>query len=116
MRLIDADELKEHAGRDRLDSRELIFQMIDNAPTVANQVICPICKYETAHCQCLFGGSAHPDRSMRKRVVIDHLYWFTEEQIQHILYLQSNWRTSYADNEMNEIVNEFEKNLKWTGE
>ena len=34
MRLIDADELKEHAGRDKLNSRELIFQMIDNAPTV----------------------------------------------------------------------------------
>ena len=34
MRLIDADELKEHAGRDRLDSRELILQIIDNAPTV----------------------------------------------------------------------------------
>ncbi len=34
MRLIDADELKEHAGRDRLDSRELIFQMIENAPTL----------------------------------------------------------------------------------
>ena len=33
-RLIDAVELMEHAGRDRLDSRELIYQMIDNAPTV----------------------------------------------------------------------------------
>lgn len=34
MRLIDADELMEHVGRDRLDSRELIYQMIVNAPTV----------------------------------------------------------------------------------
>ena len=34
MRLIDADELLEHAGRDKLDSRELIMQMINNAPTV----------------------------------------------------------------------------------
>ena len=34
MRLIDADELLEHAGRDRLDSRELIIQMINNAPTI----------------------------------------------------------------------------------
>ena len=34
MRLIDADELMEHACRDRLDSLELIMQMIDNAPTV----------------------------------------------------------------------------------
>lgn len=34
MRLIDADELMEHVGRDRLDSRELIAKMIENAPTV----------------------------------------------------------------------------------
>jgi hypothetical protein len=34
MRLIDADELIEHAWRDKLDSRELIAKMIDNAPTV----------------------------------------------------------------------------------
>jgi hypothetical protein len=34
MRLIDADELMEHAWRDKLDSRELIAKMIDNAPTV----------------------------------------------------------------------------------
>ena len=34
MRLIDADELMEHAWRDKLDSRELIAEMIDNAPTV----------------------------------------------------------------------------------
>lgn len=34
MRLIDADELIEHAWRDKLDSRELIAEMIENAPTV----------------------------------------------------------------------------------
>lgn len=34
MRLIDADELMEHAARDKLDTRELIMQMIENAPTV----------------------------------------------------------------------------------
>ena len=34
MRLIDADELMEHVYRDKLDSRELIAQMIENAPTV----------------------------------------------------------------------------------
>lgn len=34
MRLIDADELMEHAWRDKLDSRELIAAMIENAPTV----------------------------------------------------------------------------------
>lgn len=34
MRIIDADELMEHVWRDKLDSRELIAKMIDNAPTV----------------------------------------------------------------------------------
>lgn len=34
MRIIDADELMEHVWRDRLDSRELIAKMIENAPTV----------------------------------------------------------------------------------
>jgi len=34
MRLIDADELMEHVGRDKLDSRELIMQMVENAKTI----------------------------------------------------------------------------------
>lgn len=33
-RLIDANDLMDHACRDRLDSRELIWAMIENAPTV----------------------------------------------------------------------------------
>ena len=34
MRLINADELMEHVWRDKLDSREAIAEMINNAPTV----------------------------------------------------------------------------------
>ena len=34
MRLIDADELIEHVWRDKLDSRELIAEMIEDAPIV----------------------------------------------------------------------------------
>ena len=34
MRLIDADELMEHACKDKLDSRDLIVQMIENAQTI----------------------------------------------------------------------------------
>jgi uncharacterized protein with ATP-grasp and redox domains len=34
MRLVDADELMEHVWRDKLDSRELIAQMIATAPPV----------------------------------------------------------------------------------
>ena len=36
MRLVDADELMEHIGRDKLDSREAIMEMVKNAPTVIN--------------------------------------------------------------------------------
>ena len=47
MRLIDANNLMDHACRDRLDSRELIWAMIENAPTIdAVEVIrCKDCKY-----------------------------------------------------------------------
>lgn len=34
MRLIDGDALMEHVYRDRLDSRELIAEMVRNAPTI----------------------------------------------------------------------------------
>ena len=34
MRLVDADEIMEHVYRDKLDSRELIAQMIETAPTI----------------------------------------------------------------------------------
>ena len=34
MRLIDADEVMEHVYRDKLDTRELIAKMIENAPTI----------------------------------------------------------------------------------
>ena len=37
MRLIDADELMEHVYRDKLDSRELIAEMIQSAPTQETQ-------------------------------------------------------------------------------
>lgn len=34
MRLIDADALLDHAWKEKLDTRELIAEMIENAPTV----------------------------------------------------------------------------------
>lgn len=33
-RLVDAYELLDHAGRDKLDSRELIMEMINNSRTI----------------------------------------------------------------------------------
>lgn len=70
---------------------------------------CPICKYVKGHCQCMFGGSAHPDRSKRKEVVKDHLYLLTDEQIKHVIELESKWQTSYVDDEKNRILAELKK-------
>ena len=40
MRLVDADELMEHVWRDKLDSREAIANMINNAPTFKRETTC----------------------------------------------------------------------------
>jgi hypothetical protein len=68
MRLIDADELMEHVGRDKLDSREAIMEMVKNAPTIEprprgqwlpdnrnyyeERFVCSVCKrsYEVDTC------------------------------------------------------------------
>ena len=73
---------------------------------------CPICNYDIEHCQCRFGGSAHPDRSKRRQVVLDHLYLFSREQIEHILELEKYWQTSYGDKECSRIRNELFKEYK----
>lgn len=70
---------------------------------------CPVCDYEIKDCQCVYGGSAHPDRSKRKIVVFDHLYIFNKEQIEHLINLQKAWQISYGDDELEQ---EYEKLLK----
>lgn len=72
---------------------------------------CPICRYDIEHCQCRFGGSAHPDRSKRRTVVLDHLYLFTEKQINHIINLEKWWRISYGDTERSKILDELEREV-----
>lgn len=70
---------------------------------------CPICAYDIEHCQCCFGGSAHPDRSKREAVVRDHLYLFSDEQVKHIIELERYWRISYLDEEKEKIREELER-------
>lgn len=72
--------------------------------------VCPICKYKLTDCQCLFSGSAHPDRDKEKEVVKDHLYLLTPLQVAHVIELERYWRTSYIDDEMNKMVEEMIKN------
>ena len=79
------------------------------------KVKCPICKYDVSMCQCMFGGSAHPDRSKRREVVLDHLYLLSQEQINHIIGLQKRWQTSYGDEEKNNILKELESTERGEG-
>ena len=72
---------------------------------------CPICKYDISMCQCMFGGSAHPDRSKRREVVLDHLYLFSPKQIEHIISLQRRWQTSYGDDERTRIFEELKSGV-----
>lgn len=72
---------------------------------------CPICNYEIKDCQCIFGGTAHPNRSNRRVVVFDHLYLFEKEQVEHLIRLQRQWQTSYGDKELKQeyekLINEY---------
>ena len=53
-RLIDADELMEHVYRDKLDSRELIADMVKKAPTVTSVVeMEKMIEELKAHIECL---------------------------------------------------------------
>lgn len=74
-----------------------------------NYNVCPICEYKISQCQCRFGGSAHPDRSKRIDVVLDHLYLFSPEQIKHVIDLEKWWRISYGDEGRTQILEELEK-------
>ena len=70
---------------------------------------CPICDYPFDMCQCRFCGSVHPDRSKRARVVADHIYLLSDEQIEHLKQVQKWWDIVYVDKEMNQILAELER-------
>lgn len=72
--------------------------------------LCPICGYELNFCQCLFGGSAHPDRNKERDVVQNHLYLLSDKQLLHLLKLQRHWQTSYGDEERAKMLKCLEKN------
>lgn len=69
---------------------------------------CPICDYPFDVCQCPFSGSAHPDRSKRARVVADHIYLLSDEQIEHLKQVQRLCHIAYVDKEMKQILAELE--------
>ena len=67
---------------------------------------CPICEYQLDQCQCLYAGNAHPDRSKRIRVILDHLFILSESQLRHVIELERQWNISYTDPELTEICNQ----------
>lgn len=70
------------------------------------QDVCPICGYVISDCQCRYGGSKFPNVYERRRVIFDHLYLLSSAQLDHIIYLQRSWQTSYSDSKKNAIVAE----------
>lgn len=72
--------------------------------------LCPICGYGLGLCQCLFGGSAHPDRDKERDVVQDHLYLLSDEQLHHLIDLQRYWQTSYGDKKRTKMLEFLDKN------
>ena len=70
---------------------------------------CPICNYKLSDCQCRYGGSCHPNRSKRSRVVLDHLYLFNEAQIAHIAAVQKDLCICYGDKDMAKIYEEIRR-------
>lgn len=74
---------------------------------------CPICEYEIEHCQCIFGGPAHPDTHIRQEIVQDHLEMLSPKQIGHLVALERYWQISYADEK---YKSEFEKFKKFVEE
>ena len=88
------------------DGRLKKWTILDRDYKKRTEEKCPICKYNISRCQCMFGGSCHPNRSKRCEVVIDHLYLLSPKQIEHIITLQRKWQTSYGDDEKNRIVEE----------
>lgn len=74
-----------------------------------NKNNCPICDYPFNMCQCEFSGSAHPDIGKRARVVTDHIYLLSDEQIEHLKKVQKVCKIVYVDTEMEEILTELEK-------
>ena len=64
---------------------------------------CPICEYQLDQCQCIYAGNAHPDRSKRIQVSLDHLFILSESQLRHVIELERWWNISYTDPELTEI-------------
>lgn len=64
---------------------------------------CPICGYKFDICICDVPGSSHPYRAKRQKVVMEHLYLLTPEQLRWFIHLQKKWNIEYKDPELHKI-------------
>lgn len=104
---------KQYSKRGLLTAEHTVDDILANGvivpPVSVENEKCPICKYYIEQCQCMFGGSAHPNRNKRKEVVKDHLYLLSEVQLRHIIKLEKKWQTSYGDDERTAIYEELKE-------
>ena len=108
-RLISYEIVEEHTPTHEKTHADAIENARVHLEEASMKEKCPICDYDIEHCQCRFGGSAHPDRSKRQSVVEDHLYLFSDKQVRHIIELERYWRMSYSDEEKEKILEELER-------
>ena len=108
-RLMGYEVVEEHTPTHEKTNADAIENTCVQSKDANMKEKCPICDYDIEHCQCRFGGSAHPDRSKRQSIVKDHLYLFSDKQVRHIIELERFWRTSYLDEEKEKIREELER-------
>ena len=97
-----------------VDAHEALAQIAEMESDTETNEKCPICEYAISGCQCLYSGSAHPDRNDKRRVVFDHLYLLSPMQLQHVISLEKHWQTSYADADLNAILKKLILNSSYT--
>ena len=88
VRLMGYEVVEEHTPTHEKTNADAIENTCVQSKDANMKEKCPICDYDIEHCQCRFGGSAHPDRSKRQSIVKDHLYLFPDKQVRHIIELE----------------------------
>ena len=73
---------------------------------------CPVCGYALNECECRVCSNG---MYKKREVVLDHLYLFSPEQIQHIIDLERDLKITYGDAERSKILIELEKERQIIG-
>ena len=76
---------------------------------------CPICENALNECNCRVCDTSKNDMYKKRQVVLDHLYLFSPEQIQHIIDLERDLKIAYGDSDRSKILIELEKERQIIG-